>query len=123
MEPLDPQSNTLKSVYSLSGPDGQALLVALDEIQVLAGPVEHLEAGVELEQQALARAVEVVGHVQRARGQRTKHVIVRVLDHDQDRALQLVHFAVQRVQREPVQRRAEHQRPGVALRTRRQVSA
>lgn len=59
---------TTPDKYSLSRSDGQTLGVALDKVQVLAGPVEHLEAGIELEEQTLAGAVKVVRDVQRARG-------------------------------------------------------
>lgn len=108
---------------AVAGPDRQALRVALDEVEVLPAPVEHLEVGVEFVQQRLARAVEVVRHVQRAGRQGAKNVVVGVLDHDQDGAFELVHLPVQRVQREAVQGRAEHQRPRVALGAGGQVSA
>lgn len=85
--------------------------------------MEHLERRIELEEEALAGAVKVIGDVQRTGGERPKHIIVRVLDDDEDRALQLVHLPVERVQREAVQRRAKHQRPRVAFGARRQMTA
>lgn len=69
-------------INSLSRSDGQTLGVALDEIQILAGPMEHLKAGVEFEQETLARPVKMIRHVQRTRRQSTKNIIVRVLDDD-----------------------------------------
>lgn len=64
-------------VHSLAGTDRQALRIALDEVQILAGPVEHFEAGIELVQQRLAGAIEQIGHVQSARCQRSKYLCAR----------------------------------------------
>lgn len=108
---------------SISGTDRQTLRVALDEVEVLPGPVEHLEVGIKLVQQRLARTVEVIRHVQRAGCEGTKHVVVRILYDYQDGAFQFVHLPVQRIQRETVQRSAEHQGPRVALGTCWQVGA
>ena len=52
----------------LSGADGHTLVVPLDEVEIVAGPVEGLEPRREPEEQGLAGAVEVVAHSQRARG-------------------------------------------------------
>lgn len=109
--------------FSVASADRQALRVALDEVEVFPAPVEHLEVGVEFVQQRLARAVKVVRHVQRAGRQRAKYIVVRIFDDDQDGALQFVHLPVQRVQRESVQGRAEHERPRVTLGAGRQVGA
>lgn len=109
--------------FAVAGADRQALRVALDEVEVLPAPVEHLEVGVEFVQQRLAGAVKVVRHVQRAGRQRAKYIVVRIFDDDQDGALQFVHLPVQRVQREAVQGRAEHERPRVTLGAGRQVGA
>lgn len=49
--------------HSLSSTNGQTLRVAFNEVKVLATPVEHFEAGVELVQKRLASSVEMVGHV------------------------------------------------------------
>lgn len=108
---------------SVSGTDRQTLRVALDEVKVLPAPVEHLEVGVELVQQRFARTVEVVRHVQRAGCEGTKHIVLRIFYDYQDWAFQFVHLSVQRVQRETVQRSAEHQGPRVALGTCWQVGA
>lgn len=58
----------------LSGADRQALVVALDEVQVVPGPVERLEPRRKPKEQGLTGTVKVVAHVQGARGQRTKHL-------------------------------------------------
>lgn len=115
---IEPQAE-----FAVPSADRQALRVALDEVEVLPAPVEHLEVGVEFVQQRLARAVKVVRHVQRAGRQRAKYIVVRIFDDYQDGALELVHLPVQRVQREAVQGRAEYERPRVTLGAGRQVGA
>lgn len=115
---IEPQAE-----FAVASADRQALRVALDEVEVLPAPVEHLEVGVEFVQQRLARAVKVVRHVQRAGRQGAKYIVVRIFDHYQDGTLELVHLPVQRVQREAVQGRAEHERPRVTLGAGRQVGA
>lgn len=52
--------------YLLSGADGQTFRVAFDKVEVLASPMEHLEAWIKFKQQRLAGTVKQVGHVQRA---------------------------------------------------------
>ena len=64
----------MKNGHLLPGADGQALVVTLDEVKIVAGPVERLEFRRELEEEGLAGSVEMVAHVQRARGERTKHL-------------------------------------------------
>jgi len=61
-------------MYSLSSPDRQTLVVAFDEIHVIASPVVHLKVGTEREQQRFASTVEMVAHLQRARRQRSEHL-------------------------------------------------
>jgi len=63
-----------KNKNSLSRSDRQALVVALDEIHVVAGPVVHLEVRTKREQQRFAGAVKMVAHLQRARRQRAEHL-------------------------------------------------
>ena len=64
----------LRNDHLLSGADGQAFVVTLDEVKIVAGPVERLEFRREFEEERLAGSVEMVAHVQRARGQRTEHL-------------------------------------------------
>lgn len=58
----------------LSSANRKGLHVALDEVHVLASPMEHFEAGIEFVEQGLAGTVKVIGNMQRAGGQSTKYL-------------------------------------------------
>jgi hypothetical protein len=58
----------------LASTNRQTLRISLDEVEVLATPMKNFEAGVELVQKRFARAVEVIGHVQRTRCESTKNL-------------------------------------------------
>lgn len=60
----------------LSGADGEAFVVALDEIRVLAGPRVNLQLGVGHEQERLAGAVERLAHADLARRHRAEHLFI-----------------------------------------------
>ena len=99
----------------LSGSESQAVVVALNKIRIFALPRVDREGGIQLEEERLAGAVERVADAQFARRHRSEHVALRVFDDHQDGALDLGHLAVQRVQTEPVLRRAEHQSPRISF--------
>lgn len=71
---MNKKSKALRKWYPLSGTDGKAFVVAFDEVEVVPGPVERLESGRKLEEKRFAGSIEMITHVQRARGQRTKHL-------------------------------------------------
>lgn len=65
---------------TVSSANRKGLHVALNEVHVLASPMEHFEAGIEFVEQGLAGTVKVIGNMQRAGGQSTKYIVLCILD-------------------------------------------
>lgn len=100
---------------SVSGTDGERLVVALDEIHVVPCPVVHLDVWGEPEEERLPGAVEVVGHLECTGRQSTEYIVLSILNDEEDGTLNPSHLAVHGVEREAVLGGAEHKGPHVTF--------